>query len=129
MSTTPHDTRQDSFDHDLNPNNPLDGQNAGTASNLDEAAAPHAYDIKEFHDAFPTLSSDELKSIPVLPVGSRLEQGATYLDLRDPERTEVHGRSEMVAGEGNWYVPKKDVDYELYNRLRGVQHPGSENPA
>jgi len=29
----------------------------------------------------------------------------------------------MEAGSDNWYVPKTEVDYQLWNRLTGVQNP------
>jgi len=28
-----------------------------------------------------------------------------------------------IAGSDNWYVPKTEVDYQLWNRLTGVQNP------
>lgn len=93
---------------------------------MDEIDAPRAYDLKELVNAMPELSSDELKSLPILPVGTRLEQGATYLDLKDPTRQEFKARSDMTVGDNSWMVPKHEVDYELYNRLRGVSHPSSE---
>jgi len=59
----------------------------------------------------------------VLPQGSRLEQGAKYIDLKDPERKEFTAMGSMEAGSDNWYVPKTEVDYQLWNRLTGVQNP------
>ena len=64
-----------------------------------------------------------VKQIPILPRGSRLEQGATYTDLRDPEPREFTATGDMQAGPGNWYVPKSAVDYQLWNRLIGVEDP------
>ncbi|MBD2247419.1 hypothetical protein [Nostoc sp. FACHB-888] len=29
----------------------------------------------------------------------------------------------MEAGSNNWYVPKTEVSYQLWNRLIGVQNP------
>ena len=59
---------------------------------------------------------------PVLPAGSRLEQNATYIDLRDPDRQEFTAMSGMEAGPDTWYVPKSEVPYELWNRLLGVRN-------
>lgn len=68
-------------------------------------------------------TDDELKQIPVLPQGSRLEQGATYIDLKDSERKEFTAMGGMEASADNWYVPKTEVSYPLSNRLIGVQNP------
>ena len=54
--------------------------------------------------------------------GTRLQQGASYADMRDPDRKEFTARADMVASEENWYVPKTEVDYQLWNRLIGVRN-------
>ena len=69
------------------------------------------------------FSEDELKQIPILPSGSRLRQGATYVDLRDPSRHEFTALGNTEAGPGNRYVAKDSVDYVIWNRLIGVQNP------
>ncbi|HVG00957.1 MAG TPA: hypothetical protein VND68_14045 [Chloroflexia bacterium] len=56
-------------------------------------------------------------------MGSRLEQNATYIDLRTHDREEFTARGDMEAGPENWYVPKTEVDYQLWNRLIGVRNP------
>jgi len=82
-----------------------------------------AYEIKELHAQCPGLTDDELKQIPVLMEGSRLEQGAKYLDLRHLDEGELTAMGGMEAGRQNWYVPKSDVDHELWNLLTGVTDP------
>jgi hypothetical protein len=69
------------------------------------------------------ITDDGLKQIPVLPDGARLEQGATYIDLRDPHRREFTATGDMVAERDHWYVAKDSVDYELWNRLIGISNP------
>ena len=69
------------------------------------------------------ITNDGLKSITVLWPGTRLEQGATYIDLHDPQRREFTATADMEAGRDNWYVAKHDVDYELWNRLIGIKNP------
>jgi hypothetical protein len=101
---------------------PLSGGNWGLEGPHPEKDAPTAADIKEFHREFPEFTTDELRRIPVLPAGSRLEQGATYIDLRAADRQEFTATSDLVAADDNWYVPKSEVDYQLWNRLRGVQN-------
>ena len=58
-----------------------------------------------------------------MPRGSRLEQGATYVDLQDPQLREIKAMGNMEAGPNNWYVPKSEVDYQLWNRLIGITNP------
>src|SRR6266568_2298888 len=69
------------------------------------------------------LSADEIKNITILPAGTRLEQGAKYIDLRHLEQGEFVARSNMVADVINAYVPKKETDYLLWNRLNQVETP------
>jgi hypothetical protein len=82
-----------------------------------------AYDLKDVHRLLEGITDDGLKQIPVLAEGARLEQGATYIDLRDPQRREFKATGDMLAGRDHWYVPKDAVDYELWNRLIGIQDP------
>jgi hypothetical protein len=51
---------------------------------------------------------------------ARLEEGATYLDLRDDKPGEFTGRGSMVVGAESCIVPKTEVDYPLWNRRIGV---------
>ena len=87
------------------------------------AGSRTAYDLKDAHRMLEGITDDGLKQIPVLWPGTRLDQGATYIDLRDPERREFTATADMEAGPNNWYVPKHDVDYELWNRLIGISNP------
>jgi hypothetical protein len=83
-----------------------------------------AYDLKDLHRQLADLfTDDELQQIPVVPPGSRLEQGSTYVDLRDPARREFKARADMVADDYHWYVPKHAVPYELWDRLVGKTDP------
>lgn len=116
------DQQSDEFQQDLNPN-PMAGQNFGLEGTHPEKDAPNASEIKELHTLLKGYTNSELKQIPVLPQGSRLEQGAKYIDLMDPERKEFTAMGSMEAGPDNMYVPKTEVDYQLWNRLTGVQNP------
>ena len=110
------------YQQDLNPNM-LAGQNWGLEGPHPEKDARTANEIKEFHNRFPELTNDDLKQIIVLPEGSRLEQGAVYIDLQNPEMGEFKATGDAEAGPNNWFVPKSEVDYQLWNRLIGVQNP------
>ena len=45
-----------------------------------------ANEIKSMHTVLADLTDDELKNITILPAGTRLEQGAKYIDLRHLSR-------------------------------------------
>lgn len=109
------------FWQDLNPDF-LKGENYGDQGPHPEKDARNtAYAVKDVHDTLGgEFEDDDLKRIPIMPSGSRLEQGATYIDLRAPARTEFTATGNMVTGEHNRYVPKSDVPYWLWNRLIGV---------
>jgi hypothetical protein len=114
---------RDSFDRDLHAgamarrNVDLQGQHPEKQDGVRTA-----YDEKDLHNALDGFGDDELKRIPILPPGTRLEQGATYIDLRG-DRREVTATSEMTAGSNTAWVPKSEVDYQLWNRLIGVTNP------
>lgn len=115
----PTDKKQDEWQQDLNPN-PMAGQNYSIGGS---GEALNAFDIKELHEKLEGFSSDDLKQIIVLRPGTRLEQGAKYVDLNDPERKEFTAMGNMEAGADNMYVPKTEVGYQIWNKLIGVQNP------
>ena len=116
-SQHPEEWRQD-----LNPD-PLAGQNAGQELSQSAEDAPTAYDLKEIHRQFHGFSDDELKRVAIVPRDSRLKQGATYVDLQDPSLREFTATGDMKAGQYNWYVAKSETDYQLWNRLIGIDNP------
>jgi len=86
--------------------------------------APHtAFDVKPVHRRLEGLRDDELKQIPVLPEGTHLQEGSTYIDLAESLAQEFKATGGMVAGPSHWYVSKRDVPFELWNRLIGVTNP------
>ncbi len=109
---TPQDRRDPSeFDDDLTANNV-----AGSAQSADTIKSMHSTTLAD-------LTNDELKSVQILPEGSRLQQGAKYIDLHHLEQGEFTATSEMMAGPENAYVSKKETDYVLWNRLNQVDTP------
>ena len=118
----PNDGKPDEWEQDLHPNSGA-GQNHGSLEAQPEKDAPTAYEIKELHSLLEGYSSDELKQIKVLQPGTRLKQGAKYLDLNDPERQEFTAMGNQEAGADNKYVPKTETDYQLWHRLTGVEKP------
>lgn len=110
------------YQRDLNPN-AIAGQNIGLGETQPSKNARTAYDMKQAHARFSDWTDDNLKQIRILPPGSRLEQGATYIDLNDPDQGEFTATGDMQAGADNWYVAKKDTPYHLWNLLIGVDNP------
>jgi hypothetical protein len=82
-----------------------------------------AYDVKPVHKRLRQFSDDELKQLRILPVDSRLEQGATYIDIYNLDVDEFIATGDMQVGLNNWVVAKKDVPYDLWNRLLEVEPP------
>lgn len=113
----------DQFDRDLNPNT-MAGQNIGSAGKHPEKHGRTAKGVKDVHAVLSDWSDDDLDQIPVVPDGARLEQDATYIDLSAPTRREFTATGDMSAERGQCLIAKKEVPYELWNRLRGVEHAG-----
>ena len=118
----PGEQHPDEWRADLNPD-PLAGQNVGLAGNEVEKQSGTAHDLKDLHRRLPGRSDDELKQTPVRRPGPRLQQGATYVDLNDLDRGEFKARGDMEADRTTRYVPKTEVDYQLWNLLIGVDNP------
>lgn len=110
------------WQRDLNPDH-MAGQNIGMHSADREQGLPTAYDLKSVHRSLQGFQDDDLKQFSVVPEGGRLQQGATYIDLNDPERTEFTATGDMEAGRDNCYVPKSEVPYPIWNRLLGIEDP------
>jgi hypothetical protein len=109
------------FDQDLRPENQA-GENHGLPDFAVERGMT-AYDVKELHTKLADLTDDELKDIPIMPLGSSLEQGATYIDLQYLEQGEFVAPTALMADEDHYYVPKKPLGYVLWNRLNQVSNP------
>src|SRR5207249_11430522 len=114
----------DHWEYDLNPDR-LQGQNIGPSS-AEDSNARTAAQIKEVTELLPNFRNDELKEIPIVPRGSRLKQGAVYLDLRKPVFGSFQATGEMTAGSENLYVPRAEVAYEYWNRLMKSGEPRAE---
>jgi hypothetical protein len=104
----------DPYQSELNPNY-LEGQNVGRDSDAHERN--EAGTSRETLRTLEGFNADELRKIPVLSEGQRLEQGATYVDLVEREPCEFTASADMVAEAGHAYVPKKEVPFEVWDRL------------
>lgn len=102
----------DSFDRDLHGDDRA-GQHAGPSDTRNYTA----YDVKELHEKMADFDNGELKRIPVLAHGERLEQGGIYLDLSAKENGPLTAHGGLVSDDPHLYVPKAQCDYELWNKL------------
>jgi hypothetical protein len=118
----PGEQHPDEWRGDLNPNR-LAGQNVGPAGSEREKTARSAYDVKDLHNRLHGFPDDLLKQIPILAPGTRLQQGATYVDLNDPNAQEFTAAGFMEANPDQYLVPKDEVDYQLWNRLLDIRTP------
>ena len=77
-------------------------------------------EIKAVYALLPEWHKDELRRLFFAAPGTRLKQGDVYLDLRTPDRGELtaHGEEEIHE---ELLVPKKAVDYEIWNKLMAKQ--------
>ena len=123
MSRNRVEQHPDEYREDLNPE-----YEAGENHGLPRYETTTAYDLKALHNQLRDFRDDQLKQIPVLVEGSRLEQGATYFDLAHPERGEFKALGDMRAGPENYYVPKSEIGYPLWNLLIGVEDPNRLGP-
>jgi len=102
----------DEFDADLHGESRA-GQHAGAET----PPVRPAHDLKDLHEKLAEFSSEEMKSIPVLAPGVRLEQGAVYCDLNNLQQGSFRAMGAMETGPDDYYVAKNMVDYELWNKL------------
>lgn len=114
----PNDQKNDQYQKDLNPE-PKAGFNIGSEGEKPGRFERTAADIVDLRNQMEGYSSDDLNRIPVLKPGTRLEQGAKYINLKDPARQEFVGMASDAVDEGDYIVPKSEVGYDLWNRLAG----------
>lgn len=88
-----------------------------------DGAGRTLFDYKDAHRRLKGLSDDELKRALVVPRGDHLQAGSVYLDLEDDNARPFTARGDEVAGPDDLYIPKKGIDYVLWNRLTGVSNP------
>jgi hypothetical protein len=125
----PEDKHPEPYQQDLNPN-ASKGINWGSVGPHPEKENPRtAYDAKDVHNFLREMPDEELQRIPILPIGARLESNATYINLRDISRREFTAEGYETVAADDWIVPKKEVDYQLWNRLIGETNPARTGKA
>jgi hypothetical protein len=102
---------------DLNPSH-MAGQNIGDKTDVREGG-PRVANLRELALDLMNegLSKEDLRQIPVVDTGVRLEQGATYVDLKNPRRIPFTASGTDIAEAHMVLVPKAEVPYPLWNRL------------
>jgi hypothetical protein len=105
---------------DLNPNH-LAGQNIGQQSDAQVESEWTAFHLRKRGMDLGGVNDAELRQVPILSEGERLQQGATYVDLQHRPLEEFTARGDMAAGAANAYVPKDRVPYGIWNRLIGEE--------
>jgi hypothetical protein len=114
----------DQWQRDLNPQH-MEGQNYRASRAGQGPEARTAADVKALSAKLAAFNQDELAQIPIVPVGTKLKQGAVYLDLREPAPAPFTASAGMAARETNYYTPKAEVPYEHWNRLLERLSPGA----
>ena len=116
----PEDKHPDVYQQDLAPD-----ASKGLNHGQDGPPIPTrvASDIKEMVNMLTDFNPQELRQIPVLCEGARLETEATYINLAQPRPHEIQALGDEDVGPDDLYVSKKDVPYELWNRLPGANTP------
>ncbi len=105
------DRGDDEFADDIAPATP----SRDLHTHADESRS--AAEDRGLHARFQGLGAEELGRLPIVAAGARLEQGGTYLNLDNLARGPFTAMGGQEATLGSRYVAKKDVDYELWNRL------------
>jgi len=107
---------EDSFDRDLHQDDRA-GQHGGSQ----EIRAYTAFDVKDLHSTLFDFTNDELRRIPILAHGERLEQGGIYLDLAKREESPFTAQGNQEAQDPHLYVPKAACDYEMWDKLLHIE--------
>jgi len=73
----PSDKHPPKYQQDMNPDAAAGINYGGVGPHPEKDNPRMAYDVKEAHRLLHDITDDQLKRIPIMPAGSRLEQDAT----------------------------------------------------
>ena len=110
------ETHPDEWQRDLNPNR-LAGRNIEPGADVRGESDRTAFHLRKSGMRLRG-DDDELKQVPVLAEGERLQQGATYVDLTQQPPREFTARGRHVCGWRARDVPRDRVPDQLWNRSR-----------
>ncbi len=103
--------------NDLNPDQTA-SQNLGQYAITSDPNTRSAADFKDLVNMFSDrFSYAELRQMPIVPIHSRLKQGAVYLDLAARDSGPLVAYGNVKARVDQFFVPKHEIPYELWNRL------------
>jgi hypothetical protein len=102
-------TEGDDFDADLRAAPPTESPDQTLPARTDH----------ELKGDFADLTSDELARLPVIQAGTRLEQGATYVNLNDLVAGPFTALGGHEVGPDDRIVAKRETDYELWDKVVG----------
>lgn len=126
---SPKPREQEKHPDDLNPER-MEGQNIGPSSKRNHLrCARTAADIDVLAGRLDEFTRDELAQIPIVPAGKKLEQGAVYLDMRIPAAVPFAATADIKVTEMNYYVPKAEISYQLWDRLVAALGPATMGEA
>jgi hypothetical protein len=120
----------DQWNRNPNPDR-VAGENIDGAPSRSDRHARTAADIEALTEKLTDFTRDELAKIPIVSVGTKLKQGAVYLDLRSPAPVPFTATGENIAQEVNYFTPRAEIRYEIWNRLVNKLEPArlrSETP-
>lgn len=84
----------------------------------ERAQATHtAADVKAEHRILRDIPTEELRPLPLLPTGARLERGEWYLDLHNPARGEFPGSGPEHVRPGQRVIARGSATPELWREL------------
>jgi hypothetical protein len=110
----PEDKHPEPYQSDLNP------QASGGLNYGQEGAkisTRPAIEFKDLHEFLPSFTPDELREMHILEEGARLETKAAYINLAEENPTEFQAMGSEEAGPRDLYLAKKDMPYQLWNKL------------
>jgi hypothetical protein len=85
-----------------------------------------AFHLKKRGHELGGLDDDDLKQVPIVPAGTRLQPGGTYVNLAERSPQEFTATGNLRARAGDAYAPKDQVPYEVWARLIAESKPRPE---
>jgi hypothetical protein len=78
--------------------------------------------LKERYEWLQQFSDDELREITYCKVGEPMVADELYFDISHPERGVIQGASGEQIPEGSCYVPKSEIQQDLWDKLVSPFH-------
>ena len=82
-----------------------------------EVSSLTAADVKNEHRVLRDIPEEELRELPLVPVGDFLQRGEWYLDLHNPARGEFPGNGREHVRPGQRVIGRSAASRDLWRRL------------